>query len=310
MDVPWHLIWRRLDSNPPNIASTELGNALQTMRALGLLSQAEPARCLPCSECSGGRFLPVEFVRDDVGQTTHGYIACPECGLTEVNTVQLERWRIDPLALLVVTVQSILPSCQPTELVAGKLWRVGRIKLAGHPREILFAAGYRPRTGSSVVASLRTRTKTILLMPSELGVTHWSNSTGNLVLALESFTLPNDGGIALDVEALEDRVAGFFGKQTPKPKAKRRSSRLADIAALERELTEHLRAARDQAVVTQDLTGSPKLLPRPSKEELGKRAKVTPSSVTRCFQDDKGEKLRLMWELAADIDRILAYRSN
>ena len=56
---------------------------------------------------------------------------------------------------------------------------------------------------------------------------------------------------------------------------------------------------------SRDLTGSPKLLPRPSKEELGQTSQVSPSSVTRCFQDEQGEKLRLMWELAADLDRIL-----
>jgi AraC-like DNA-binding protein len=82
------------------------------------------------------------------------------------------------------------------------------------------------------------------------------------------------------------------------------------LDALERELAEHLRAARDHAVTSRDFGGEAKLLRRPTKDELAKRAKVSPSAVTRCFQDESGAKLRMMWELAADLDAIIGYRED
>ena len=77
------------------------------------------------------------------------------------------------------------------------------------------------------------------------------------------------------------------------------------IEMLTGEMHEHLRAARDHAVDTLDRTGTPQLLPRPQRDFLARNLNVHKSSATRAFQDDEARELQYLWELAADLDRIL-----
>jgi hypothetical protein len=142
----------------------------------------------------------------------HGFIHCPHCGLTEVDPRELDRWRIDPLALLRVVLAKLTPTPrEPAVVIPGQLWNAGKVHLLGQLREIFFIAGYRTATGTAVVDFLRTRTKCIVLMPSEIGVARWGGASNNLVLAIESFVKLEASGIALDHQLLETRVAAFFG---------------------------------------------------------------------------------------------------
>jgi len=72
-------------------------------------------------------------------------------------------------------------------------------------------------------------------------------------------------------------------------------------------MKEHLKAARDHAFDTLDRTGMPQLLPRPQRDFLAKKLGVHKSSVTRAFNDREANELRFLWELAADLDRILEH---
>ncbi len=253
----------------------------------------------------------MEFIKHKKTGQMHGYIPCPECGSSEIDLRKLERWRIDSMAVLRAIIEKLTPTPRaPTEVFPGHLWNAGKVHLLGQLREMFFLAGYRTATATSVVDFLRTRTKCIVLMPSEIGVARWGAASNNLVLAIESFATLEVSGIEINRQLLETRVAAFFGNKKAKAPPKRRASRLAGLDALERELTEHLRNARDHAIASRDLKGEAKLLRRPTKAELAKRAGVSPSDVTRCFQDKLGANLRVMWELAADLDAIIGYRED
>jgi hypothetical protein len=311
VDAPWRLILKRLESESPKLAKCELGDAWQRYLELGWLRPAEPVRALPCPECDGARLLPLAFIQHQTTKLSHAYLACPECGSVEIDVRQLERWRIDPLAVVKTMTRNLFPASNlPAEILPGRLWRVGKVALAGKPREIFFTCGFRPSLGTAVLGALHGRTKSVLWMPSEIGVSRWSKATSHLVLALDSLAVSAQQEVELDQQLLESRVAAHFCEMPKKTKPKRRSVRMANIEALQRELREHLRAARDHAVTSRDLSGEAQLLPRPTKEELGKRARVSPSAVTRCFSDEAGANLRLMWEWAADLDRILTFREN
>ena len=80
---------------------------------------------------------------------------------------------------------------------------------------------------------------------------------------------------------------------------------MAVIEMLTHEMQEHLRAVRDHAVDALDRTGTPQLLPRPSRDLLARKVGVHKSRVTRAFQDTEARELRFLWDLAADLDRIL-----
>jgi nitrogen fixation protein FixH len=86
---------------------------------------------------------------------------------------------------------------------------------------------------------------------------------------------------------------------------KKRAERAVSIEALKKELTERIRAARDNAQAAVDRDEEPTLLPRPQKQELARRANVQPHTVTRCFRDSP--ELRGLWDMAADVDAILKH---
>ncbi len=281
------------------------------LEQLGLLRPAEAASSFTCRECDGSRALNVEFIHGTQPGLMHGYIHCPECGFTEIDPRDLDRWRVVPAAVVKSTVCSLAPRVrEPTEIIPERLWNAGKVHLLGQLRELFFAPGFRSTAAEPVTEYLRTRKKCIVLVPSELGVARWGDATENLVLAIESIARLEATGIVVDREMLESRIASFFGESQRKTPPKRRESRLGDIDALVKEMVEHLRAARDHAVNARDLTGTPVLLPRPTQQEIGKRASVSESSVSRCLKDKNAALLRKLWAMADDLDAIIGYRED
>jgi len=93
-----------------------------------------------------------------------------------------------------------------------------------------------------------------------------------------------------------------FANKRPRRK---RSGRAAKIEAVRKELIEHIRAARDHAHSLKQTGRQPRLLRRPTKAELARRAGVRDYDVTRCFRDDP--QIRLLWNMADDLDQVMAY---
>ncbi len=91
---------------------------------------------------------------------------------------------------------------------------------------------------------------------------------------------------------------------------RKRSQRASDIEVLEKALIEHTKAARDYAWAAIDAQKGPMLLPRPLKKDLGKQTNVKPWSLSRCFSDPGAHQLRLLWEIAGDLDQILRFKKN
>ena len=93
----------------------------------------------------------------------------------------------------------------------------------------------------------------------------------------------------------------------PVAASKKRAARAANIEALKRELIAHVKAARDHAYAAIDLNREPNLLPRPLKTELARLVGITAPAVSRCFKDPDAHELRLLWEVAGDLEAILKY---
>jgi hypothetical protein len=100
------------------------------------------------------------------------------------------------------------------------------------------------------------------------------------------------------------------GKDTAKRRTRKRAQRAAKIELLVNELTRHLRAARDHAFATKNLTGTPELLPRPSQRELAKWTGLTESDVSRCLKDSRARELRLCWDTAVDLEQLLKWEGK
>jgi hypothetical protein len=98
--------------------------------------------------------------------------------------------------------------------------------------------------------------------------------------------------------------------EKPVTSHRKRSHRAAHIELLEKELVEHIKAARDYAWSEIDAGKAPQLLPRPLKIELANRVGIKKWTVCRCFNDPSAHQLRLLWEIADDLEQILRFKKR
>jgi hypothetical protein len=104
------------------------------------------------------------------------------------------------------------------------------------------------------------------------------------------------------------RRSGELGRWTApagrRPK-RRRADRAAKIEAIKNELVAHIRAARDHAFTFMQSNREPRLLERPNKSELARRAGIKRYDLTRCFDDDP--QLKQLWHIAGDLELVMKY---
>lgn len=307
-------ILRRLEIEPPVFHWWEIrafGSCLELLVRLGVLREMAAAGSACCPDCQFGPQRRVEYVADSKTHARHGYIHCPQCGIVEVALDSLRRWRVDPAGFLAAVFSSAGVSGPATELIPGRLWRVGKVTWAGRRREVYFARCYRRDGGDTLVAEMSRRPKAILFVPTEAAAQRWAGAVENLVIALESSFSLDGGSIRFDVEYVEGRLvdAGLTCTARPQRPKRKRAERAAKIEALEKELIAHLRAARDHAYATRDRAGTPDLLPRPSQKQLAERTGLTEADVSRCLKDPDARELRLYWQTAQDLEAIMRWKT-
>jgi hypothetical protein len=305
------LLLARLNLSPSTLADGELRRhpeqSLDALKSAGVLSPAAPASATACPDCGELRRVQIET---DVIRANHGYLSCAECGVAEVDLRRLRRWTVVPEKLFVEAFRGSGASVDVSALVDERLWRIGKAPWNGASKEILFALSRRRDHDAGALTLVRKRSKAILFVSAEPDAVEWSTEVLNPIIALESVASIQGTTFNFDAGYLHSLLSATAADAAmpAKPKTKRRSARTAKIESLKRTLMEHIRAARDYGVTTRDRTGEALLLPRPTKEELAKLANVAPYDVTRCFQDEAGGDLNVLWNLADDLDRILAYR--
>lgn len=310
---PLTLILQRLDNEPPLFFAEEveeyLGNVLARLLHLGVLRETTPSGTAACRDCGYGYVGRVEFITSTRTGRPHAYIPCPECGPVEVSPDRLRRWLVDVTGLLGALAAAAGIRGPTGEVVPGRLWRIGRATWAQRSREIYFARHVHAPNRDTLVAEMSRRPKSLLFVPTEANVRNWGGATTNLVLALESVLTLGPDALTFDHSFVESRLsdAGLTGEVKTKRKPRKRGERAAKIEALKKELIQHLLAARDHARATADRSGTPKLLPRPAQKQLARLAGLTESDVSRCLADPEARELRLLWETAADLDRILSW---
>lgn len=313
MSNPLSLILRRLEAEPSVFRGDELklGNRLWVDEPDWdkVFAPTTPATALPCTSCGTGHVCSVVRTTDERTGQTCGMVTCPECGTYEICLDDLRRWTVAVPGFLNLAFRSARVTFQIHPLVPGRLWRVGKATWGGRSREILFFRGAFPDQEDRCVPILGSHPKSLLFVPTDSAAQHWDSLCDNPVFALINLLECDDGSVRFSVEAVESRLVdeGLVTVERKKPKAKKRGERAAKIEALENELIQHLRDARDHARSTQDLTGTPVLLPRPSQKELAVRTNMSESDVSRCLSDNDARELRVYWETAADLNKLLSY---
>lgn len=314
---PLRSVLSRLEVDPPVICADEAHGELRPLFPVlleqSIVRQVAASGAVDCTEC--GRRCRVEFIAHESDDSPgsepprlHGFIHCPDCGIAEVPSRRRDRWEIDTGALLTAVFRDIRLSVE--ERIAGRLWYVGKANWAGRSREVWFVRACRRGAVDSAIGVLKRRPKAIVFAPTETGAGRWRDAIENPVISLESALLFEEGEVRLDCDYVEGRIvdAGLGDAAGGGRRAKKRAERAAKIEALEKEVIQHLLAARDHAFVTKDQTGEPQLLPRPTQKALGKRVGLSETDVSRCMKDEEARELRLYWDTALDLNQIMAWK--
>lgn len=305
-----HLTLQRLEMEPPIFYAREvrrhLSQHLDELVRLGILQATSHSGFIDCIDC--GSRLRLEYVIDDVTQTPQGYATCPSCGVMEVHPEQTRRWLVDAPGLLTALFGAGGVECTVTKVLPGCLWRVGKAIFADRAREVLFANPRLSADPAAIVEQVGKRRAAILFVPTDRAVAEWSGPPERSVIALESVASLRDGAIHFDTNFVEGqlRSAEPSPAKKQKPPAKR-APRTEKIERIRNELIRHINAARAYAKSEEDSTGVPKLLPRPTQKELAKRVGLTETAVSNCLNDESATELRVLWDVADDLDEIMKW---
>lgn len=282
------------------------GELIGELSQRDLISELPHATCMACTECGESPIRDVIFTESANGQQ-RALFPCPDCGLYEVPLSDLRRWQLDRSRLAQSIRESLALGVRLDEVVPGRLWRLGRLKRTGINNPIwLGLQAWRRDKQEQLSQSLRT-SNSLLLVPNRRPSLPMPD--GVVIGVLTELTEWQDGQLKWDEEELSVLLGTSLQSKTrhTTPAPLRRQTRAADIEALVGELREHLRAARDYAFHTLESTGVAELLPRPSQKELAQRLDITESRVSRSINDQDAQQLKLLWELADDVDGIMRY---
>lgn len=304
-------LWARLDAEPPVFFADRSDPALAAGRErlieLGFLHEIEPARFALCSECGGGHVRLVRWAENPKDGTRTAYVPCPNCGRVRIDPNVLIRWAVDVPCLLSAVFAAAGGRAALSELVPGRLWFLGGATWGGRSRQAYFARFVHGHERASALAALNPYRRAVLFHPTERAARQWADTTPNPVVALESVVALGPDGLTFDGSIVAGRLADAgFGAPKPKP-PQRRGERAGKIERLVKELREWLPKARNHAHATRDLNGTPQLLKQLTQQDLATMAEMPEYDVSRCLNDPDAVLLKLLWETAADLDKILAW---
>lgn len=297
--------------NPPLFSCDDVSRwpagDLDRCVASGLLRPGRSATELSCPGC--GESGEVLVLRDKVTGQSHAYVRCPQCGLAAVPWEFLQTWELTFTQLIDVLFAGIPFAGVRDEIVRNRVWCLGKRRWAGASRSVFFARALHRQDAWQVLNQAHLPVRSVVFVPAWLPKADARTEPLPPIVPLSAVVSWENETLHFDEAYVEAEIAGALArldnKAADKQHSSTRGSRLAVIELLTHEMQEHLRAARDYAVDALDRTGTPQLLPRPQREFLARKLGVHKSRVTRAFQDAEARELRFLWDLAADLGRIL-----
>lgn len=306
----WLEFLSALDNERPILHGEALGDGcgafVSQLLATGVLQDLSPAKSLACAECAEAPFRDVIYTEAADGHS-RALFPCPNCGLYEVPLDRLRRWQIDRGALIAFIGRSLNVARNASERVPGRLWRIGRLQRDAVHIAVWFGLQLGRRDAHEVIARAQFAAPALLLVPSRMP--RAALPEGVVTGSLRELTCWSDGGLCWDKGRLAELLtaSGPVPRSGRKAVSTRRKTRATDIEALVAELKQHLRAARDHADHTLAMQGEPRLLPRPTQKDLARRVGITESRVSRSLNDPHATELRLLWNLADNLDQVLRF---
>jgi hypothetical protein len=179
---------------------------LDRLRGVGLIAEVDPAESVACDAC--GRDHVERVVQVDGPGLGRALLRCPEAGFVPVPAERLRRWVVR-LPVLARLVASVLGTGGAVERVAGRVWRLGKLRAGGRVWVGFVAVGLTRPDGASIVEGapeLRTPNALVLVPSAVPPPTVWSSDHTPLVVPLTDLLSLGVDGLVVDRPTLDSAV--------------------------------------------------------------------------------------------------------
>src|SRR5262245_44520342 len=154
---PMTTVLMRSEQPDPILTAAEVadwphGTREQFVR-LGVLAETSPAESFACDACGFDHVEQVQWHRQP-GLPARVCIACAKVGIIWLNPADLDRWTVRPLALAQSTAAAIGSAGSVSERVAGRVWKLGTLRVGGRAWVGFLAVGLTRPDGAAVVESV------------------------------------------------------------------------------------------------------------------------------------------------------------
>lgn len=119
---------------------------------LGLLKEGTAAGAVPCDACGGDHVEEPVWLASPAGAPPRAFITCPDAGRVPVPPERLLRWEVDFGRLATITARALGVTGTVAVVVGSRLWRLGKVTLTGHRREVFLARGLAWPDAAEVIA--------------------------------------------------------------------------------------------------------------------------------------------------------------
>jgi len=188
---------------------------LEALEATGLLRPAEHATSVTCDGCGDGCLADVEFVGGGDEGPLRAYVVCQErddIGRVAVPLERLKRWGVDLSALAEAVADGVGAVGEVEEVVAGRLWWLGRATFRAGRADTFLARGTgRPDADEAIAASPRLQqcSRAVILALSDIPP-DWLPR--RVCLSLPRLVSLEDGCLSIDRDEIEGQVARRLGR--------------------------------------------------------------------------------------------------
>ncbi len=174
--------------------------ALDQLRKIGLLREAQTGFMAPCPNCDDGHIEPVHTIDGRY------FIHCGQSLRVEVTADMCRGWEVDTavLARLVAVALGMKPKVR--EVVPGRFWSLGRVKWNGTTREVVLATRMIDRDGEIVAHHVGPGGKPIVLVPHYVPDARVWSGRQPAVVALSHIAEITGVGLQVDVVAMFEAV--------------------------------------------------------------------------------------------------------
>lgn len=306
---PLDLVWQAAHVESPVFTGDDVANwppgTAGDLKRLSLLRQADTSSHVTCDACTEEHVEQVMRISYPDGQVRF-FIRCPEHGRIEVDRDRLLQWSVhfDPVCRFLAGEFHIRE--EPEETVPARLWKIGRASLAGRSRVVWIGRGLGwPDTErfSKALPSGRLPVLFVLGGHPKAGLL---NLEPDSIIEIPQVVSLSNGRLTLDRAAIENQLSSWGVKAKAKPPRKR-APRAAAIDVLQKALIQHINAARDHADAAEARGVKWKPIPRPTQKQLAAETGLSRTRVSHALRDRNAPTLKMLWETAANPDRVKEY---